>query len=339
MLLLPANLKNLTKAAATDNPRYAMATVRLVDQGERKYLAEATDGRILVRVEGESADPDGFPSPAALAAAPNSGSDTLVTSEDWARAFAQIPKPRKRGPAPVLATAAVIGEKVTTFGAVNAGTVAVTEAQRPEGRYPATNDVFPTSPPVAVIALDPELLSKVLDLAAEIATDDGGRRITLEVRDSSTALVVRAKTLEHSQKFVGLVMPLSLDKKEAASFPDLPKEIKDLRQTLDRMRESRDMHAEECKRMEEHYANDREQREAAAKNYVDAVNELASMRADLDTARRGAADLADQLAACKRDLQTAADEIADAVEERDAYKIAAEAALATCKSVSMLTAS
>jgi nucleotide-binding universal stress UspA family protein len=249
-----------------------------------------------------------------MASAPNSATDTLVTSEDWTRAFAQIPKPRKRGAAPVLATACVMGEKLTTFGAVNAGTVAVTEAIRPDGRYPATNEVFPSKPPVAIVAVDPHLLSKVLDLAADIATDDGGRRVLLEVRDSNTPIVIRAKTLEHSQQFTGLVMPLTLEKKEAAQLPDLPKEIADLRQTLDRMRESRDMHAEEAKAMQTHLDSSREQHrldlaraeEYFTKNAADYAAqqaELASMRADLDTARQAAAQLADQLAECRTAFQ------------------------------------
>lgn len=266
MLILPRNLASLVKAAAPDTGRYALSAIHLQDKGNRAYVAEATDGRILCRIAGTGDNPDDFPAPAAVAAAPNSATDTLIPADDWTRAFSAIPKPRKRGPVPVLATAAVLGERLTTFAAVNAGTVAVTEAERPgtgttpgdwqPARYPQTDQVFPSKPPVAVVCLDPVLLQRVLDIA-ETVTNDTERRITLEIRDSETPVLIRASNADAAQEFTGLIMPLTLDKKHRPR--DIAKDLSEAEQTIERLRDSKTMYEEECKRLEAANAELRQQ--------------------------------------------------------------------------------
>jgi hypothetical protein len=229
MLILPRNLAVLTKAAASDSARFALSAVRLQDTGNGTYLAEATDGRILARVTGTNAtNPDDFPPIPALAAAPNSGTETLVPVADWTRAFAAIPKPKKRSNQPqTLATACVIGEQKTTFGAVNAGTVAVTEADRPgtgtgkdyiPARYPRTDEVFPKAARYA-FAVNPKLLANVLEIAATF-TDAEDPCVTIEVYDSTAPILVKARSMEAAQTFEGLIVPLTLDKATAARVKD-----------------------------------------------------------------------------------------------------------------------
>src|SRR5438128_7492809 len=51
-LYLPRNLAPLATVAATENPRYAVTGVRVLDPGDGTYRLKATDGKRLAIVRG-----------------------------------------------------------------------------------------------------------------------------------------------------------------------------------------------------------------------------------------------------------------------------------------------
>jgi DNA polymerase III sliding clamp (beta) subunit (PCNA family) len=203
MLLLPPNMAHVGKCAAKDGARYAMTAVRL-NAMPNGYRAEATNGRILARVDGVHKDaPEDYPTFPALAAAPNSGTSALVPLDSWADAFKL---PAKRGHDRLKCVATIIGANEVTFGGTDLERCRTLNTRLVDGRWPDTDAVLPQDAPSATITLNADLLVELLRVASEFSPDGEGR-VTLEVHAGNKPAVIR--TSNGSQQFTGLIMPLS----------------------------------------------------------------------------------------------------------------------------------
>lgn len=197
MIQIPPNLAAL--AAITSDPDDVGHTrtdcVRLV-MTPTGYLAEATDGRTAVIVEGDCKPPDG----------PVTITEILV-------------------PATVLATVLGIdypqglvdvtfGKKGATLSVAHNSAVGVFAVPKPEQEkpFPEVNSVIPKTAPLAVVRLNAKLLAKLVAAARGICgTDDECCEVVLEVRAPNQPVIVRCR--RDDVKFTGLVMPLVKDEK------------------------------------------------------------------------------------------------------------------------------
>ncbi len=87
VILLPKNLEALAPLASKESARYALTGVHVIDQG-KTYIAEATDGKIMGRVEGIKPDDKTYPvkSISGLASAPNTAHDGVIPTADFVAA-------------------------------------------------------------------------------------------------------------------------------------------------------------------------------------------------------------------------------------------------------------
>ena len=158
-LYLPRNLAALARVAERPdcNARYAVDAIRVLDPGDGTYRLEATDGKRLAIVRGQSADAC-YP---ALEATPDGAREVLIPAADWAQAFRMGPKGQPVGLA--------AGDGVFTFAV---GTQAFTGTP-PQGRYPDVEAVLPQGPPVVRFRLHPGLLAGLSDLASALGLPEG----------------------------------------------------------------------------------------------------------------------------------------------------------------------
>lgn len=216
--LLHSNLAPLARASSTDGARYAMQGIlieHLDDLGPdlpAGYRAVATDGRILVLVEGrtEPYERSEFPSIPALETAPNGSSKAIIPARVFTQAMKDAPSGRLVANKPILGrVACVMGEQVSTLATTDLETNLVRQPRNVEGRFPDYASVFPETEPAVTISFNAHLLVELLKIAATFTPDDADGVVKIEVRTKNTPLVVRCQTAGGEQKFTGLCMPLS----------------------------------------------------------------------------------------------------------------------------------
>jgi DNA polymerase III sliding clamp (beta) subunit (PCNA family) len=208
--LLPANLGEITRAAARSASRYSMTGAH-VEVNENRYEVAATDGKQLAIVKGEAtSDPLSFPEVPELLGLPPAASSAVIPTRDWQEAFRSAPPRGNNSPSSCGAgqVAVHLGAKssiLCTSDGENAPVVI--RAENVEGRYPDYRAVLPKKEPKSRVHLDVELLLNLLRVARQFAPTDGTRRITLEVWDEHVPIAIR--TGNGHQEFTGLLMPLT----------------------------------------------------------------------------------------------------------------------------------
>lgn len=208
ILLLPPALAGLAKVCA-EHSRYALCGVRLSRTGPNRYRAEATDGKCLARVDGEHDNPEDYPAWPELEGAPNGSAAATVPAAAWQAAFKAIPKAALRSRKRVLAgVAAVLGADVVTLASTDLDTRNLSQPRLLDGRWPATDEVFPKKAPKATVKVNAVRLAELLKVAAAFGPGEvGDNAITLEVYGDGKPMVLR--TSNGAQTFSGLIMPLS----------------------------------------------------------------------------------------------------------------------------------
>jgi hypothetical protein len=217
MLLLPKNVSALVRLAATPGTAVAqlgaIAGVRLI-ASEGGYRAEATNGKVLGIVTGPVRNPDWFPDSAIPPAAADSATEAVVLPEAWKEALKGLPA---RPATPALGDVAVLlGPDGATLVTTDGDNVTVTDAPRPEGRFPDVEKPFPREAPTARFAVDPALLRTLLAVAEAFTDQQGQKRVVFEVwmpkagagQTSLQPIQVTARN-DAGQEFRGLIVPLS----------------------------------------------------------------------------------------------------------------------------------
>jgi hypothetical protein len=216
--LLPLNLGRLAKHADKKGyaGRFITAGVRVAFPTTGSYLAEATDTKQLVRVEGPVvADPNDYPheSIPGLSTAPNGATAAVVPLAAWEKAFAQANKlgNLKRLNNALGSVACVVGNNVTTFGATDTESRMVEQTPNLEGRYVDGDFIIEKTEkdaPIATFTVDAKMLLELLKTAAAFAEDDDNNRVDIEVRGTHKPIIIRSMNSK-GQKFTGLQMPLT----------------------------------------------------------------------------------------------------------------------------------
>jgi hypothetical protein len=182
--------------------------------GDGTYRVEATDGRVLGVVRGQSV---GVAYPA-IEESPNGVQEALIPAKDWVDAFRlkgkqdaiglamcrveeQIPIPdgqrTEDGPESTICV------HHPCLFASDKGQLA-TEAE--EGRYPPTDEVIPKHGALATFRLDPAILARLLEVVIALADDDN-RAVTFLYYGKGRVIGLAAHNGQ-GQFFDGVIMPL-----------------------------------------------------------------------------------------------------------------------------------
>jgi hypothetical protein len=210
----PRNVAKLAKLASTSRGRYALGCVRVQASGDGTYRAEATDGRVLGVIRGQSLDAT-YP---AIEEASNGVQEALIPAKDWQDAF------RLKGKQDAIGLAMGRVEEQTPIPegqrtedgpectvrvhrpclfASDKGQL-VTEAE--EGRYPPTDEVIPKHGALVTFRLDPAILARLLEVVTALADDDN-RAVTFLYYGKGRVIGLAAHNRQ-GQFFDGVIMPL-----------------------------------------------------------------------------------------------------------------------------------
>lgn len=193
-LYLHRNLAALVRVTAKEDYRYTATCVHVLNPGDGTYRVEATDGKRLAIVRGNSVDGHSHHE---LASVPDGAEEALVGRDDWQRGF-KMAAGKYRGPEPALFLA--LHQQRLTFASQGQVVTAIPQ----EGRYPNVDGVLPTKPPLLQFRVDPALLASLLDTVGSLGME------TVDVlyygKDKPLGLVARN---DAGQWFDGLIMPLT----------------------------------------------------------------------------------------------------------------------------------
>ena len=163
-LFIPKTLVRLADLCAGEEGRYALTGVRVIDLEDGRYRVEATDGKRLVIVHGESLAPRVGASEtfAALEAVANSGTQTIVPAADWKRALRMGAKRLDK-----------VGLVISTeFVTLACGSETLT-ARPVEGRFPSIDMVLPKTPSLVKFTVNPGALAGLLHAADALQPAEG----------------------------------------------------------------------------------------------------------------------------------------------------------------------
>ncbi len=193
VLYLPRNLAALAKLTR-DDPRYALAGIHVLDPGDTTYRVEATDGRRLAVVRGNSNPDLDYPT---LDVATPGTSQGIIPADVWEHCFRKLPgKDVPKDGCIGLA----LGESSFTFGTPSVAH----QGSFLDGRYPAVDDVLPRALPVVEIVVNPKFLAGLLDVAVAL----GCERVRLLYFGKEKLLGVSGHN-ESGQFLDGVLVPLS----------------------------------------------------------------------------------------------------------------------------------
>lgn len=201
LMNVPRNLAALGKVASKyDNPRFALGCIRLRDQGNGLYRAEASDGRTLAIISGPFDDCDepldGQPFES------DDQRDILLTADEFAKAVARIKPPKWH--------AALKGREKRVVLSTNDCKAAVFEfgqstvLTQVQGKFPDTDVVLPHRIPFVRFTVDPKTMIRLLEAASAVNENQ------VEILYYSGALPVGVVTKnDEGQVFDGLIVPFS----------------------------------------------------------------------------------------------------------------------------------
>lgn len=194
MIVLPNLVGGIIGCAAKDNPRYAMRGVRVQELAKGRFRLEATDGRVLAIIRGTSHEWPAVVRPK-IEDLPvfDAANEAIVPTELWKDVFK-----RKRD---VLL---VTDGKGVAFGCDGA----ILQGQVVEGRYPNIDGVLPKKGrlPRVVVRLDPNLLIRLLQVAASI-TDSQSPSVDLIIYSPNEPVGVTTRS-PLGVTFDGIIMPI-----------------------------------------------------------------------------------------------------------------------------------
>lgn len=215
--LLPKNLCHLVDATADDAARYSMMGVR-IKLGDEDYVAEATDGRMLVQVKGKYlAEMDEFPDvvPEVKGEATDAVIPVAALKAIAKRKFRFVPRPS------LNSMAISIGQDEAVLVTTDLEQVVVERTRLVDGRFPATADVIKSStkgaPHGGSVTLAPALMAKLLGVLNKLMEapkkekdwpSGWSPRLLWEVRGKNGAVVVKGVTAL-GQGITAILMPLT----------------------------------------------------------------------------------------------------------------------------------
>lgn len=209
MHLLPLNLGALAPLVG-DVGRHSLSGVHLT-VSDTGYVAEVTDGKVLLRVAGDNPPgKDDYPAIPSLASAPDDATDAVIPAKQWQGAFRDAAKLKlRRTSKPILRNVAVaIGRDTTTLASTDCDRNNLATSQNLAGRYPdCVHTIDDAGKNVKVrIAVDPARFARLLEAASNFIED--GASVTLDISDATHPIVLRAANAA-GQSLIGLLMPMT----------------------------------------------------------------------------------------------------------------------------------
>ncbi len=218
-MLIPYDIAPIVKAAATEETRYAIHGVqfsRLPDDqaGQRRCRAEATNGRILARIDWMEADTMKFPGLDALCLEPVAGFKATLPADRVAKMAKSLSKP----PAAMLRAKPILGnyllEEPTTNGKAKVqGRDQENEPQNAtiqtlENRFPDTDAVIPKkSAAKASVKLNPTYLKTLCEIAEKALGCGEDSFIELSLTDDAHPVLLTAEA--EGRTLTACIMPIS----------------------------------------------------------------------------------------------------------------------------------
>lgn len=204
LIAIPRNLAALGRLAAKDmNGKFAAMTgVKLRDQGDGLYRAEATDGRVLGIISGPFAEitADSEPPPFN---SPSTGASMIVQAAEFTKAITRI-KPMRYSKPPIDENhVAFVGDPESHRAAVF-GHGQSTVLPELEGKFPDTDVVLPRRAPMLRFKVDPKHMIHLLEAASAV----NGAQVEILYYSRTTPLGVIACDFDNGQCFDGLIVPL-----------------------------------------------------------------------------------------------------------------------------------
>jgi hypothetical protein len=216
MFLIHSNLAAVTKVVNEENARFGgTAGIRVSELEGGSYRVEATNGRVLARVDGVCpGSADDYPSIPAIEAAPNSAKAAILPVKAFCEAQAAAKKIKAHA-RPILKSVAVqLSDKESAMGSTNLESASVVgPILNLEGRWPSTDEVFPKGSPTMTVRINAKMLAELLGIAAGFSEDKDHAPVTLSFYDANGMKPIRldAKDAGNGQTFSGLIVPLSKD--------------------------------------------------------------------------------------------------------------------------------
>ena len=211
LLLVPAGLAGLAKVAAqAEQARFGATTGIRLERRPGGYRAEATDGRILVRVDGtHPLNAETYPRVDGLPDNNPDARQAIVPGKVWAAACKAVPNGKKVKHKPLLGHLAVA---MTGKGAVLASTdlsgseVKVVDSL--EGRYPDATKVFLSEGKIGRrVRLGINNLLRLVQAAQGVLGSSD--ELTFELpKDPKGVVQLRGTNAESGAELVGLIVPL-----------------------------------------------------------------------------------------------------------------------------------
>lgn len=218
VLLLPNNVQALAPLVAKESARYALTGFRIEEtklEKATKYRVEATNGRVLGRIEGIADDASEYPVNVVpgLATAPNTATSAVVP----AKPFIEMCKKAKSSKAPkaiLKNVACVLSTDQVTLASTDlehAGGMQTTRIV--EGRWPATDEVISKKKPQRSFFIDPQLMIDVLKAASEVRDMPESVSVRLDIFEGENACI-EVKSFKPGQRFLGIIVPLTKGSKD-----------------------------------------------------------------------------------------------------------------------------
>lgn len=197
MHLLPLNLASLSDITDKNSYSKFLSSSVHVAFEQDSFLAEATDGKRVVRVKGSCPDSSDYPASEQIQNAPNGQTDALVLGSSWKQAFQNAVKLTRKAKVSLNVLATKISDKLVSFSATNLVTTTFEQPSRVEGRFLNVERVIPKTGAKATFKVETELFADTLAAVAKL----GVQSLFIEVHDNDI-LAFRGET-EDGQKVDG----------------------------------------------------------------------------------------------------------------------------------------
>lgn len=207
MFLMPKFVSSLKSCVSAESTRYALGGIQLTQLDENHARAEATNAKILCRMEWYHQNAFEYPPVPGFSPGANGAVSAIVPVKALDSACKAIPKGSVVSHRPIFGNAAVtISEDSAVFATTNGDSSNVSPTKLVDGRWPKTEEVIPDhSNAVTKILLDPRELIKLLEPFVATA-DDNSAAVELTIKDRYSCAKLTRKN--STADIVGVIMPL-----------------------------------------------------------------------------------------------------------------------------------
>lgn len=197
MLVLPPNLSAVADVASGETRRYVLGSVHLRRITETEYVVEASDGKIAVKVTGESETRPTKEELPGWSDKEYGESDALISADDWKHVLKENAK--RKGVPSVRNTAIMICPNSVEFVSLD-GT---RTCMRVDGIFPDLDAVIPKGEPSLSIKFSAKAMLQIVKCISDIL----GKDTILDFDFFGAGKPARIAAQSDSQKVLALILP------------------------------------------------------------------------------------------------------------------------------------